>query len=228
MGFQQRATPQPTIGSLDAVASPAGVSATWAVGTVVATGTATASPSGVSATWAVGTPTATGAALTSPSGVLALWDVGTAIATGGSAADATASPAGVAALWAVGDAVAAGEGRIAGGGTSVNYQAHWPKTGTAKPKGVSAQLRVGTVHAVGTVGALRFHTDAFADAFAPLGLRLGHAVARPGGVAARVAPGPAQVSVSAVARARSAPARRRDADDELALLLLLLQDDEAA
>ncbi|HTE63622.1 MAG TPA: hypothetical protein VK631_24915 [Solirubrobacteraceae bacterium] len=199
-------------GGTDATASPDGVSATWAVGTPVATGTALASPTGVSALWAVGTATATGGALTSPAGVDAVWNVGTAIATGGTTGDATAHPLGVSATWAVGDATATGAGTRRAGGW-FNHEARWPRTGTARPLGVSATLSVGTVRAVGTVRQ--------AGGRPAVG-----AIAHPLGVAARCAVGRARVSVSAVARARSARVGRGDAGDELALLLLLLQDDD--
>ena len=68
--------------AFDGVASPAGVSANWQVGTAVAIGDAVAAPAGVAANWQVGTAVATGTAVAAPAGVSAAWQVGTAAATG--------------------------------------------------------------------------------------------------------------------------------------------------
>jgi hypothetical protein len=130
-------------------------------------------------------------------------------AKGAATGNATASPAGVEAVFAIGTAIATGEGaRIAGGGTSVNYQARWPKTGTARPAGVAARFAIGQADAIGTQAI--------------------DAIARPHGVQATFAIGRARGSVSVVATARAArPAATFTADD-VALLLLLLQDEDDA
>lgn len=155
-------------GGTNATASPSGVSASTAVGSVIASGQAKASPAGVSATSAVGTATGRGNAAAQPLGVSATASVGTATAQG--TASSTAQPVGVAASASVGTATASGQGK-------------------ASPAGVSATAAVGA--ATASAASSSTATPAGVSVLASIGLPVarGNATAAPAGVAAVAAVG---------------------------------------
>jgi hypothetical protein len=138
-------------------ATPVGVSAASAVGSLIAAGYATATPSGVQASSAVGVPAATGDANTTPSGVSATSAVGSPSASAGT--NATASPAGVSAASSVGSPVATGgASALPTGVSSVSAIGSPTATGDASvtPAGVAAASAVGNVTASGPVSATAY------------------------------------------------------------------------
>lgn len=105
--------------TVNGTATPAGVSATGSATNPSASGAAKSTPSGVGATGAVSAPAATGAASAAPAGVTATGSVTNPTASGASVVNGTATPSGVSSAGSVGTATASG-------------------TATAQPSGVSA------------------------------------------------------------------------------------------
>lgn len=152
-----------------ATATPPGVTASSAVGSVIASGQAKASPAGVSAAASVGTATASGSTVVNgtaqPVGVSATAAVGAATAQG--AASSTAQPAGVAASAAVGTASASGQGK-------------------ATPAGVTATSAVGAPFATGQTIVKAFPAGVQAVASVGIATGKGNAIAAPLGVVSQI------------------------------------------
>lgn len=206
----------------DGTATPPGVSATSALGAVVATGGALEAVNGVAATSTIGTATASGAAQASPSGVAAVGAIGGVLARG----DAFTAASGVSAVASVGSAVARGGAATQPAGvaavSTVGQATAIGESGgaaTASPLGVAAMSAVGAATVTGGAVVLTLGVSAIsavgtataydADAIPPvtntggfvrratrtgrvISLLVVDAVADPMGVAARAAVGQAR------------------------------------
>ena len=159
-----------------AVATPAGVSATAAIGTSIATGAANATPSGVSVTASLGTVVAAQAvgffqrnvfqnnvfqvvaasgSTAAPAGVSTTASVGTATATGA----ANTLPTGVSSTAAIGTAIAGGAANTApasAGTTASVGTAAATGAANALPSGVATTASVGTAIADGGATSTAF------------------------------------------------------------------------
>lgn len=143
------------LASGQASAAPAGTSAVATVGSVTASGTTvvngTALPAGVSAAAAVGASAASGAANKTVAGVSASASVGAATATGTTVINGSAAPAGVSASAAVGSASASGATVIHGNATAAGVAAS-SALGATVARG-SASAAANGVQAAAAVGS---------------------------------------------------------------------------
>lgn len=197
-------------GGTNATATPSGVSASSAVGSILAAGQGRVSPAGVSAAASVGSVIASGQGAALPAGVSAAASIGTVSATGATVINATASPAAVSAAAAVGSPAASGAASSAATGVSavasvgtVSASGATVINGSASAAGVSVASAVGAPAASGTASAAPAGVTASASvgSVSASGATVVHGNAAAGGVAASSAVG----SVAANGTARATP-----------------------
>jgi hypothetical protein len=169
-------------------------------------GDAIAYPAGTTASGSTGSASASGAANTSPSGISAVSSIGTAAASGATTVNATATPAGVSAAASIGSATGSGGASIAASGVpataSVGTATASGATvvhGNASAAGVSAASATGTAAASGQASVTASGVSATASvgtASATAGTVV-HGTATPAGVSATASRGAATVSAGA-------------------------------
>lgn len=183
--------------SPNVTATPAGVSATSAVGsaTVITTASVTATPSGVSVTSAVGTPTVVLLTLVTPTGVSAASSVGSATVRGTASVAAT----GVSSTSSVGTPTVTGTANVAATGVSATIAVGDVIAGSptiVNATGVAATSAVGTVTITGTANISATGVSATSAVGTPT-VSIGITVSATG-VSATSAVGTASVSGTAV------------------------------